>query len=1323
MEVYNFTGLSSEKYPVSIYNSGIFRMDADTETEDVYDLYVKGGMIKTDFIGAGVRDAGIYNYNANSHAPDYYINNKMTLTDLAIRNTNDSSAAITNVGGILEMVHGSAQGTYSGIDALVDIYGTSAYYIQKPVTIITDVEKIAGSAFSVRNTGEMTLNGENTEVGTFLTNKLDFASSYSGDYTAFGNFSTTVMFKEYYTSLKPTVGIIPNEFYAYFYSGAQEYSANVILNAQSATALTSGQALYSFTASEDHNYEVVQEATISYGSITTSVTGTPNYSYTWFNAGNYVVTATANVENVAFQSESSQSTTTAIMNTGDLTVKGINAHEEYCFTGFTVAIDNGATMQWASDIFGWDLVGRSPEKDYTVKGDYTVGFELMASTIGTSPVVRGEMILRGEEVAPGLYNGKIIADGAPYQVWHNQALSLVNMSVEGVAGTNGPSNAILNYGSLNIFNGVEQEDGSWQGASNAYIKAEKATAIENYGSLVLINAAVKESAIGIHQGVIGVTAVLNSTFWNNTSYAIVSDVKATNSTSDMNMFVANTTIATSDKVKGNGIQMNNGGRLDIVNSIVLTAGGSNIELNEDSTINTFGHDNTVVYVNADLSKPAEEQKLTDMRKSVFRYEIRDEIIDVKYEADENTVSLVEGTGENPNPALGVAAMLSYSVNEESYRFYVGDHSGDIDVTWDKSGNDNSEIKTIGSYIGDFIVNAEYIVNTFKDVSNDNDSYISLREAITALLTNPNVDGSCTIGFDWEALAKEAEEEGKDWIFEVEDGSFYITSGNIAGITSIVIDGSYGGNTTAFTVGSDELTAPVFMVNGMELVLSNFTINASGTAENAVDVNGAGVQVVNGGLTLENMTISGANASNGGAIYADGSQVVLAGNVTLENNTVSGNGGAVYIAATASLTVQADANVIMKGNVASDGAAIYGNGDITVTGGLFENNTATNGSVIVGADVTVSDAMFSGNTATNGSVIVGDDVTITDAKFYTNTATNGAVIDADGAISVNNAAFNSNNAANVLDSTDSVTVTGSTFSGNTATNGSVIVGADVTVSDAMFSGNKATNGSVIVGDDITVSGTEFADNSAKYIVNGDKDIRIADSSFTGNDATGAFILTDGNVSVTNNSLFTDNTAKGSFINAGTGDVTVTDSSLTGNTARYAMIKTEGDVAVDNSKLNDNSAEKIIYAYGADSSVTVTNSSVSGNNATKGAVIYGKDKVFMDESSMTNNKGTAAVSGGNVAIISTTIADILGRGTVKVDAGNNAYILNSTIADVSNNSGSLVEAKNAYVHNSIVVSNAPNGEVVAGTVVENVVHSVTNENSNWTWTYNKAFGINA
>ena len=163
----------------------------------------------------------------------------------------------------------------------------------------------------------------------------------------------------------------------------------------------------------------------------------------------------------------------------------------------------------------------------------------------------------------------------------------------------------------------------------------------------------------------------------------------------------------------------------------------------------------------------------------------------------------------------------------------------------------------------------------------------------------------------------------------------------------------------------------------------------------------------------------------------------------------------------------------------------------------------------------------------------------------------------------------------------------------------------------------------------------------------------------------------------------------------GDVSVKNSTFDKNAAGNSLIETIGAVIVENSTLNSNTAtDKIINAHDAGSSVTVTNSTIS-NNTAGSSVIYGNDKVFVADSALNNNGGTAAVAGGNVAILSTTIADTEGTGTVKVDAGNNAYILNSTIADKSDDAGSLVEADGtAYIHNSIVVSNDDTAKVVDG-----------------------------
>ena len=140
----NFSNLSSESNPVQIYNQGVFSIDAtnaDGKVDGMYSLYVKEAdqaeslMEGNVGIGnydtaSGISDRGIVNVNSNGYNPASPVTNGMTLTGLHVRNTQNSSAAVTNYAGNLTVNGGkfiSQQGNAlwiaEGFDGNVSLSG------------------------------------------------------------------------------------------------------------------------------------------------------------------------------------------------------------------------------------------------------------------------------------------------------------------------------------------------------------------------------------------------------------------------------------------------------------------------------------------------------------------------------------------------------------------------------------------------------------------------------------------------------------------------------------------------------------------------------------------------------------------------------------------------------------------------------------------------------------------------------------------------------------------------------------------------------------------------------------------------------------------------------------------------------------------------------------------------------------------------------------------------------------------------------------------------------------------------------------------------
>ncbi|MBE6372122.1 MAG: DUF4347 domain-containing protein, partial [Lentisphaerae bacterium] len=997
MEIYNFTGLSSEDYPVGIINYGEFFMDSDPDPESTtaYDLYVTGAYPTDLLVADGITDTGIFNRNPNGYNETYEIPHQMVLTDLNIRNTNAKSAAVTNYGGELTITRGSLQGSYSGIDTLVDLWKVSSgthswnYYVTTPKTTLTDLTKIAGRAYSIRNSGDLTMTADDVNVpgGTLLTATPDFSVSYSGSYVAVGNFTFSLYINEYYTS-NTSPAADPNDIYIYGYSGIQQYAYHYSATQSASSLVPTLLHFYTMSAADTNSRT---EITLTVADTYTRPSG--SLTLTDWHYGNYPVLASATVSNVAFQAVASTSVNTAILNWGSLTITGINADPDYRFTGFSRSIDNGYTHFWADDFAviyaatqGWHnpAFSGSPttiNSHFAPDGDYTIGFDLPGSSIYTSSVYKGSMTLRAVEdpAASGMYIGGLMIDGGRYVVYLTQTLTLENFSV-----TATDSDAIFNAGTLLIFNGTGSETTGWTGPSNAVITATGHAGIVNKGRVRMINGVIKDSQTAIKQEASGLLSVINSTLYNNTA-AIVSSLGAPSS-GGMNFEVIDTTIVSKND-DSIGIQFNAKGQLDLVNSVILVKGGKGLVNDIGATVDE--HDSVNIYGNGEEDT---NTKMTAVYGTGF------DGIDASYDPNLNVLYLAPGS-----TALSGGVAVGYTVSDGVYEFLFGGDasSAAVKVTKDKGGNERGN--AVGSYVltGTPTPTVPIIVNTVKDGdANPDDKQYSLRYVLDYLMSGDNTSKTTTVEFAWDALKAEAEAAGAEQLlFIVDSGTLAISGDNDAQITEITIDVS--GNTTglAITIGTDQTAESLFTITGMKVTLTGadadtFTINGSGNADASVGVDGAAFNLVEAeaeaeaeaevktSLILSNLTVTGGDTTgNGGAVYLGGANVSLTADGTTFSGNTAANGGAIYNDGGTVTLGTADSAVTLSANRGANGGAVYmADGELTVIGNLTDNIASGDGGAIYMLDGT---AKVTGNitgTAENTAAVRGGAVYMADGEL-------------------------------------------------------------------------------------------------------------------------------------------------------------------------------------------------------------------------------------------------------------------------------------------------------------------------------------------------------
>lgn len=378
---------------------------------------------------------------------------------------------------------------------------------------------------------------------------------------------------------------------------------------------------------------------------------------------------------------------------------------------------------------------------------------------------------------------------------------------------------------------------------------------------------------------------------------------------------------------------------------------------------------------------------------------------------------------------------------------------------------------------------------------------SLRAAITAANSNNendtiNLAAGTYVLTQWLSLT----ENGKTITFQGDTAANTIVDANHTGR---VFGAGYGVtaifNDMTITNGGSDSSRPTGA--GIDGYYATITVNDSIITGNK-GYQGGGIYVNPGTLTVSNSVISDNDTTrDGGGVFAYG------GTVTISNSTIEGNtagsgyhGGGIYLwNATGSLS-----SVAIEDNAAGHGGGMsLLSGGLSVTGGSFTGNTASNygGGLLLNApssDVTVSGATISDNSAPSGGGIHhgggSNKLTITESTIAGNDATssNPNYGEGGGIYTVKN-----------------LELIRSTVSGNTATNsgGGLYSNSTLTITNSTISGNSAATGggwyTVIPGSSSAILNSTIASNSSSG-------------------AGGGMFLATGSVSM-KNSILANNTA--------------------------------------------------------------------------------------------------------------------------------------------------------------------------------------------------------
>ncbi|MEM9530432.1 MAG: right-handed parallel beta-helix repeat-containing protein [Pseudomonadota bacterium] len=329
----------------------------------------------------------------------------------------------------------------------------------------------------------------------------------------------------------------------------------------------------------------------------------------------------------------------------------------------------------------------------------------------------------------------------------------------------------------------------------------------------------------------------------------------------------------------------------------------------------------------------------------------------------------------------------------------------------------------------------------------------------------------------------------------ESGGLAYIAGGAAASRLELVDGSslFDG----FTSGAG---GAVSMVGG-ELLLSSSLVGSTGAGlANRADGHGGAIFARSSLITIDGAStlVGNSAALSGGAIFADSSILTLA-DAEIRSNTAGGSGGGIFL--NDLLNVLTMTGCELSGNQASNGGAIAGGGELTVSQSTFEENLVSG--VGGGIHCNFCNALtvnrgtrFEENEAGSGGGIyvasdVPTEVELTDVTFEANQASGevseglgdgGGFYAAAGTVEIGNSQFAANAAR--------------------AEGGGLYmrdVGSlprDLTLQSSSLTGNRAENGGALSLRDlelVRVSGGEWSNNQALALGGGAQILGVADFS--------------------------------------------------------------------------------------------------------------------------------------------------------------------------------------------------------------------------------------
>ncbi|WP_320199630.1 autotransporter outer membrane beta-barrel domain-containing protein [Agrobacterium sp. rho-13.3] len=472
----------------------------------------------------------------------------------------------------------------------------------------------------------------------------------------------------------------------------------------------------------------------------------------------------------------------------------------------------------------------------------------------------------------------------------------------------------------------------------------------------------------------------------------------------------------------------------------------------------------------------------------------------------------------------------------------------------------------------------------------------------------------------------------------------VNTGSPQVTNDITVDrlGVDGGNVTITNTGALTVT------NGSTITSGSIGINADGTLNSDVDLNGGSLFIdgtLNGKLMLNtgNVTVNGALGS-----ATVGNTTSLSNNGTVGDVSVSSGG-------TFTNNSTATANALTNAGTASNAGTL---GSLTNTAGNFTNNA---GGTITGKTT------VSGGTVTNNFVVTDADVAAA-AAFVNNIGATAGKVRNSGTLTNAGTIASVQNDAGTFTNNLGGSVTGTTtVSGGSVTNNANFGDVDVGAGGIFTNATGATAGAVANAGNASNAGSITSlTNTAGNFTNNAGGTITGKTTISGGTVTNNFVVTDADVAAAAAFVNNSGATAGDVRNAGTTTNAGTIASLQNDGGLFTnnnggtvtgTTKVSGGAVVNNATLADvdiDTQGTFTNNSGATAGA-VTNAGEAANDGTIASLVN-NDGSFSNTGTIS---GTAAVTGGefiNQGTVTGTI-DIFDGGLLSGSGISGGLIVNA------------------------------------------------------------------